>query len=461
MARGRRPVAQTALLIVAPLVLLAYAGVGGWLWWADQQDPKPPVAEAADAPPTPAEPTTGPVKAEDDPQPIPEDATPDKPEAEKPAEPAEAASPAETADTAPAQTGSESQDQGEAQPEGETDQQKAAADVTTPEPQAASEEELPDGNAGQDSEPSGVEDESKAVSEQEQEPAQPAAPVQHDQTAAKPAYNPEPLPASSPLKPAPDPALTIRGRYGPLPQRADDGREAWQVYARPFNRRADSRVIALVITELGLAEQPTLSAIQDLPGEVTLAFTPYSRRLEEWVPQARAAGHEVLLQVPMEPRNMEFSDPGDKALLTTNDPEVNLDRLEWVMSRATGYVGLTTFMGSRMTVSERDLRPVLDAMAARGLAFVDPKKTPASIADKLARELGMPATAGDREIDLQAAREPIDRRLGQLEQIALSRGFAVGFAQAYPVTIERLRKWIPEMKRRGFELAPVSAVVSR
>ncbi len=83
-----------------------------------------------------------------------------------------------------------------------------------------------------------------------------------DQTAAEPAFKPEPLPPSSPLKPAPDPDLTIRGRYGPLPQRADDGREVWQVYARPFDRRADARVIALVITGEGLSERPTLSAIR-------------------------------------------------------------------------------------------------------------------------------------------------------------------------------------------------------
>ncbi len=109
----------------------------------------------------------------------------------------------------------------------------------------------------------------------------------------------------------------------------------------------------------------------------------------------------------MEPRNIELNDPGDKALLTTNDPEVNLDRLEWVMSRATGYIGLTSFMGSRMTVSEKDLRPVMDAMAARGLAYVDPKVTPVSIAGKLAKELGMPAASSDRFIDLQAARNPL------------------------------------------------------
>ena len=85
-----------------------------------------------------------------------------------------------------------------------------------------------------------------------------------------------------------------------------------------------------------IGDAPTLAAIQDLPGEVTLAFSPYSSRLAEWVPAARAAGHEVLLQLPMEPRSTEFNDPGNKALLTANTPELNLDRMEWVLSRAEG-----------------------------------------------------------------------------------------------------------------------------
>ena len=71
----------------------------------------------------------------------------------------------------------------------------------------------------------------------------------------------------------------------------------------------------------------------------------------------------------------------------------------------------------------------------------------------------MPSVANDRFIDVEAARGPIDRRLAQLEELALARGVAVGFAQPYPVTVERLRKWIPQMRQRGFRLAPVSAVV--
>lgn len=262
-----------------------------------------------------------------------------------------------------------------------------------------------------------------------------------------------------PLTPAPDPAITSKGRYGPLPIRSAEGKLPWKVYARPFDAATGTPRIAIVVTNMGLAEQPTLAAIQDLPGEVTLAFSPYSSRLAEWVPAARAAGHEVLLQLPMEPRSTEFNDPGNKALLTANTPEVNLDRMEWVLSRAEGYVGLTNLMGSRFTVSPKDMQPVLVAMDQRGLLYIDSRESPASIAGKLAVEMGLPAATNDRFIDAEAARGPIDTRLAQLEQLALARGSAVGFAADYPVAIERLRFWIEGLNDRGFVLAPVSAVV--
>lgn len=266
-------------------------------------------------------------------------------------------------------------------------------------------------------------------------------------------------PNSIPLTPAPDPAITSEGRYGPLPIRSAEGKLPWQVYARPFDAPTGTPRIAIVVTNMGLAEQPTLAAIQDLPGEITLAFSPYSNRLAEWVPAARAAGHEVLLQLPMEPRSTEFNDPGNKALLTANSPELNLDRMEWVLSRAEGYVGLTNLMGSRFTVSPKDMQPVLVAMDQRGLLYIDSRESPASIAGKLAVEIGLPAATNDRFIDAEAARGPIDTRLAQLEQLALARGSAVGFAADYPVAIERLRFWIEGLSARGFVLAPVSAVV--
>ena len=73
------------------------------------------------------------------------------------------------------------------------------------------------------------------------------------------------------------------------------------VYARPFDRNDPRPKIAIIVGGLGLGEAVTQAAVDRLPPGVTLAFTPYGSSLQGLVSTARAKGHEVLLEVPMEP----------------------------------------------------------------------------------------------------------------------------------------------------------------
>ena len=57
---------------------------------------------------------------------------------------------------------------------------------------------------------------------------------------------------------------------------------------------------------------------------------------------ARAQGHEVMLEMPMEPTGYPDNDPGPQTLLTTLTAEQNLDRLYWHLSRFQGYAGIAT-----------------------------------------------------------------------------------------------------------------------
>jgi polysaccharide deacetylase 2 family uncharacterized protein YibQ len=196
---------------------------------------------------------------------------------------------------------------------------------------------------------------------------------------------------------------------------------------------------------------------------VTLGFSPYAARLPAWTEEARAQGHEVILGVPMEPIEYSRHDPGPYGLLTTLDVAQNLDRLDWVMSRATGYVGLTNYMGSRFTASADELKPVLEAVKAHGLLFLDSRATSQSKIPAIAAEIGLPRAVTDRVIDAEAnnaapTRAIIDRRLGELEEIARRNGHAVGMGFAYPVTAERVAQWAGSLADKGLVLAPLSAV---
>lgn len=266
------------------------------------------------------------------------------------------------------------------------------------------------------------------------------------------------VPPDTPLSPSPDPALIQTTALGPLPRIGTDGRLPRRVYAKPFDATDDRPRIAIVVTGLGLSAAATESAIQGLPGSVTLAFAPYSNRLNEWIRLARAAGHEVLINVPMEPTNYPAYDPGPQTLLTSLNAEGNLDRLLWSLSRGTGYVGVVDFLGSRFTTSRIHMRPVLRAINERGLLYLDSGSTPRSISAVVAREVKVAWATATLTIDQRASRTEIDRKFGELEQHAKRDKRAIGIGSPYPVTLERIANWVRQLEARGIAIAPVSAL---
>ena len=253
-------------------------------------------------------------------------------------------------------------------------------------------------------------------------------------------------------------ALLEKGASGPLPIVAGDGRKAWQVYARPFDKADRRPRIAIVIAGLGQSAAETDAAIK-LPGPVTLAFSPYSADLPAWIEKARIAEHELMLTVPMEPSDFPQEDPGPYTLLTALTPKQNLDRLEWVLGRASGYVGLTNFMGSRFTAAPDSLRPIIEVLKGRGLLLLETRASSQSIVSGLADEFSLPHAVDDRDFDSDLSHAGIDRALSELEQIAREKGGAIGTGSAYPVTLERITLWSDTLATKNLVLAPVSAMV--
>jgi len=289
-----------------------------------------------------------------------------------------------------------------------------------------------------------------------------AAPPAAPSAAATPA-TPRPSKLGPPiqLKKAPEPGLVEQGPHGPLPIIAEDGRQAWRVYARPFEDVEKRPRIAIIVTDLGPSAAASEAAIQRLPGAVTLAFAPYGTRVPELVEQARAAGHETLMAMPSEPPDFPRNDPGPYTLLTSLSTAENLDRLETVLSRVPGYVGILTTSSGRFFTNEEALQPVLALLRRRGLLFVDGRGASRSVVQQLASAVGLPIAIGSRFLDAEASRGAIDARLAELEKIALESGSATGIGRAYPVTIERIAQWAETLADKGLALAPITAVVER
>jgi uncharacterized protein len=260
---------------------------------------------------------------------------------------------------------------------------------------------------------------------------------------------------------APQPALVEQGPYGLLPKIAPDGREPWQVYARPSDVRDTRPWIAIVITEIGLSTAASQEAIRRLPPTVTLSVDPYAAEPDEWAPKARGAGHEILLSLPLESDAFPFRDAGPMALLTSLAVEDNIERLQRVLSRCTGYVGVSSAFGRRFEQDEASLRPVLEFIGRRGLMYVGGDASKITLAPDDGNETEVPIVTVDVWIDDEATPHGIDRALAQLEATARERGVAVGLARNYPLTVARLAAWAAALEKKDIALVPISAVVGR
>ena len=262
---------------------------------------------------------------------------------------------------------------------------------------------------------------------------------------------------SAALTQAPIAGVHQQGPGGLLPIIGLSGRTVFDVYKKPFSDTGKPK-IALVVGGLGLNARITQRAIDELPAEVTLSFVPYADNLQGWINKARASGHEVLIEIPMEPFDYPENDPGPHTLLSTATAEENQRRLDFLLSRASGYFGVTNYLGGKFAGSGDAASATMRALKSRGVAFISDGT--AAALGSAAENVGMRNAQADRSLDQRPSGDDIAAQLGALEAMATQRGAALGFGVAYSVTIDQVARWARDATRRGLVLAPASAVTS-
>ena len=277
-------------------------------------------------------------------------------------------------------------------------------------------------------------------------------PVVADEPAAPPPETTEVVVALAP----PESAETVEQPTPPIEFIED--LPPWRRYAVAMGE-ASGPLIALVIDDMGMARAWSQQVV-GLVGPLTLAYLPYAEGLPGQTEQARLAGHELIVHLPMEP-DSAAEDTGPNALLTELDDDEIRERLDWSLARFGGYVGVSNHMGSRFTRDTRAMSVIIDELAARGLLFLDSRTTAETVGEALARGAGVPTTRRNVFIDNEADADAIAARLADLESLARKQGYAVGIGHPRPETIAALSLWLPGVTARGFTLAPISAIVAR
>ena len=220
-------------------------------------------------------------------------------------------------------------------------------------------------------------------------------------------------------------------------------------------------VLAPLIDDLGY-DETALARLSGLDGPLALAVLPDAPHAGEAVALAKRKGWELLLHMPM------ASEAGREEKWTigsSDDDRTIQERVSRALDRVPGAIGLNNHQGSRATADARVVRAMLSVVRERGLFFVDSRTTPATVAEREARALGVPALARDTFLDdaeteasagTQAALDAAWRRA---REIATRKGACLVIGHPHPTTLEFLAHRLPELDRSDVRRVKVSQLL--
>ncbi len=262
------------------------------------------------------------------------------------------------------------------------------------------------------------------------------------------------------LAPAPFAGLTQANQYGTAPAKGPNGRTPLNSYNRPFTDTSGKKTVSIIIGGLGVNRTVTQQAIESLPPDITLSFAAHTTGLQDWINRAREAGHEVMIEIPMDSQSFNAAEPGaDKALLTNNSVSENLRNMDWLLSRGQGYFGVINYNGDNFLTRADVTAPILGKLADSGIGLITDGAFSTPSLEALSGSVNLPYKNGFGLIDPEPSGDIIRAQLNSLASAALTDTKPIGVGFAYPETINIVADWVTDLEAQSLILAPASHTV--
>ncbi len=216
--------------------------------------------------------------------------------------------------------------------------------------------------------------------------------------------------------------------------------------------------IALIIDDLGYSLRQGQRSI-DLPGAVTCSILPGAPHTQELVQQAKDAGKEIMLHLPMQgPIGVKLAIEPDSLSPEMTEADFR-EILRRQLAAMPAAVGVNNHMGSSVTPLPEQMNWLMDELAAHSLYFVDSRTTHLTVTAEAAHTHNVAFTERDVFLDNDEDPAAIEKAFQQLIRKAKKRGQAIGIAHARRSTLAMLEQLLPRLAAEGIILEPVSKLL--
>lgn len=252
--------------------------------------------------------------------------------------------------------------------------------------------------------------------------------------------------------------LTVKKPPFPVqeyPTLSDAGHESQKILPKK-----QSAQVAIIVDDLG-ADPEMMQNFLGLRLNLTAAILPNVPNARKVAEMAHAEGLEILLHMPMEPKNFPQADPGENALMVDLPEREVQERLRGYLRTVPWVVGANNHMGSRFTEHREGMIKVLQILKDQGVFFIDSRTSPESVAIAEAKNMGIAYAERDLFLDNELSEEAIRLQIRKLIKVAKVKGSAIGICHPHQETYAALKKEAPGFAAAGVSVVSVSALLHR
>jgi polysaccharide deacetylase 2 family uncharacterized protein YibQ len=218
-------------------------------------------------------------------------------------------------------------------------------------------------------------------------------------------------------------------------------------------------LLALVIDDLqGSSNDPLAKGFLDFQAPLTFSILP-GPRSKTLAQEAREAGKEYLVHLPMEPKNYPEQNPGPQAIYVDLKEGEIRNRVRAALKAVPDARGVENHMGSRATEDPVVMGAVLDELKKRELYFVDAQTSAFSVTPEVAAKQGAQCIRSAGYFDDKQDVPIIQRKLLSLARTAQGKHRVLAIGHFRKSTLMALQVVLPRLREMGVELVPASRVI--